>query len=309
MTGRPDPILDPDHLALRSAERDGRSGLAGQSATRTDLDDTEDEARDVLLIHGQPGSSLIWTRVLPLLRSRGLRVLAVDRPGYGHTGGPALDQFANAAAIAQVLDERQSSPAVIVGHSLGAGIALALAANAPHHVRALVLIAPAAGPSAITVTDHLLAAPLIGPALTWSGFRAAGLALHIPPLRQRILTDRIGLSPTEGKEVVHRITHGQVWRSFTVEQRHLVTDAHRLQERFCEIHCPVVIVAGTRDRIARPRLVATLARQLPESTITKTDTGHLIPIDDPETVVKAVLRALQWDCRNPLGSPGAAKAT
>lgn len=145
--------------------------------------------------------------------------------GYGHTGGPAVDQFGNVAALVKILEERQDSPAVIVGHSLGAGIALALAATAPRHVRALVLIAPAAGPSAITGTDRVLAAPIIGPTLTWFGFRAAGWALHIPPLRQRILTDRIGLSATNVKEVVCRVTHGQVWRSFTIEQRHLVTDA------------------------------------------------------------------------------------
>jgi pimeloyl-ACP methyl ester carboxylesterase len=308
MTKGPDPLLDPDHLASRSSE-EGGSGRAQQRVPRADIDDAADEVHNVLLIHGQPGSSLIWTRVLPLLRSRGLSVLAIDRPGYGHTGGLAVDQFANAAAIAQVLERRQDSPAVIVGHSLGAGIALALAATAPRHVRALVLIAPAAGPSAITVSDRLLAAPIIGPTLTWFGFRAAGFALHIPLLRRRILTDRIGLSGADAKEVVRRITHGQVWRSFTIEQRHLVTDAHRLQDQLGAIQCPVVIVAGTRDRIVRPRLVATLASGLAESRITKTDTGHLIPVDDPGAVVKAVLRALRWDYRNSLRSPGAAKPT
>src|SRR3981081_1873818 len=151
--------------------------------------DLEDEhAHSVLLIHGQPGSSLIWTRVRPLLLACGLQVLAIDRPGYGHTTGQALNQFGNAAAIAAVLDEQHTSPTIVVGHSLGAGIALALAATAPHHVRALVLIAPAAGRSAISATDRALAAPILGPTLTWLGFRATGLALHMPVLRRRILT-------------------------------------------------------------------------------------------------------------------------
>jgi pimeloyl-ACP methyl ester carboxylesterase len=104
MAKGPDPLLDPDHLASRSSE-DGGSGRAEQRAPRADIDHAADEAHNVLLIHGQPGSSLIWTRVLPLLQSYGLRVLAIDRPGYGHTGGPAVDQFANAAAIAQVLEQ------------------------------------------------------------------------------------------------------------------------------------------------------------------------------------------------------------
>jgi pimeloyl-ACP methyl ester carboxylesterase len=261
-----------------------------------------DEAPGVLLVHGQPGSSLIWMRVRPLLRNCGLRVLAVDRPGYRHTGGTATDQFDNAAALAQVLDERLRSPAVVVGHSLGAGIALALAATAPHHVRALVLIAPAAGPGAITATDRVLAAPFLGPAVTWLGFRTAGLALHVPALRRRILTDRIGLSATGADDVVRRITRGDLWRTFTHEQRHLVSDAHLLQQRFGAIQCPTVIVAGTRDRVVSPRVVTAMASELPESSLTTTDTGHLIPIDNPDAVVNAVLHALRWEFRNSLRS-------
>jgi pimeloyl-ACP methyl ester carboxylesterase len=274
---------------------------AGATWADIDADDADDaQAHGVLLIHGQPGSSLIWNRVRPLLRDRGLRVMAVDRPGYGHTGGDALNQFDNAAALARLLDERHSPPAVIVGHSLGAGIALALAAAAPHHVRALVLVAPAAGPAAITATDRALAAPVVGPSLSWLGFRTAGLALHIPVLRRRILIGRAGLSATDAEEVVRRMTRGDVWRSFTIEQRHLVRDAHELHRRLDAIRCPVVIVAGTRDRIVRPRVAAAVAGQLPEAWLITTDAGHLIPVDDPDAVVDAVLRALRLDYRKSL---------
>jgi pimeloyl-ACP methyl ester carboxylesterase len=193
-------------------------------------------------------------------------VRSIDRPGYGHST-EALNQFDNAAGIAASLDEQRTDPAIVVGHSRGAGVALALAATAPRHVRALVLIAPAAGPTAITATDRTLAAPVLGPTLSWLGFRAAGLALHLPVLRRRILTERIGLTATDADEVVRRITRGEVRRGFTVEQRHLVIDAHRLQHHLGGITCPVVIVAGTRDRIVRPRIVAAMARQLPEANL------------------------------------------
>ena len=267
-------------------------------------DEVAPEAPAVLLIHGQPGSSLIWARVRPLLDHCGLRVLAIDRPGYGYTGGPAANQFDNAAALAKVLDEQVQSPAVVVGHSLGAGIAIALAASNPRHVKALVLIAPAAGPSAITVTDRILAMPFLGSALTWLGFRAAGLALHMPLLRDRLLIDRIGLTAAEAKEVVRRVTYGNVWRSFTTEQRHLVADAHRLVSHCGKVECPVVIVAGTHDHIAPPRSVAAMAKCLPDTKLFNTETGHLIPIDDPDAVVNAVLHALRWEFRRSLTSAG-----
>jgi pimeloyl-ACP methyl ester carboxylesterase len=270
-------------------------------------DDSSPTAHSVLLIHGQPGSSLIWTHVRPLLRAYGLRTFAVDRPSYGHTGGEAVDQFANAAALARLLDEQQRSAAVIVGHSLGAGIALALAATAPRHVRALVLIAPAAGPQSISLSDRVLAARIVGPSLAWLGFRAAGLALHIAPLRQRILGTRVGLSGSEARQVVHRLTYGTSWRSFITEQQHLVTDARRLHHGLSQLDCPIFIVAGKRDHVVTRRVITALSRRLPGSDIITTDTGHLIPIDDPDAVAHAVLRALRCDYRKSL-SPRRADA-
>jgi pimeloyl-ACP methyl ester carboxylesterase len=109
-------------------------------------DDKHPHAHSVLLIHGQPGSALIWTHILPLLRAYGLRTFAVEQRDDSQASGEAVDQFANAAALGRLLDEQQRPPAIIVGHSHGAGLALALAATVPRHVRALVLVAPAAGP-------------------------------------------------------------------------------------------------------------------------------------------------------------------
>jgi pimeloyl-ACP methyl ester carboxylesterase len=81
-----------------------------------------------------------------------------------------------------------------------------------------------------------------------------------------------------------------------------------IEARLAAITCPVVIVAGTRDRIVRPGIVAALARQLPESNLITTDTGHLIPIENPDAVVNAVLRALRWQYRNSLRIPASRRA-
>jgi pimeloyl-ACP methyl ester carboxylesterase len=265
--------------------------MLNPSARHRTADDGRLEAYSALLIHGQPGSSLIWTRVLPLLRGRGVRTVAVDSPSNGHAGVEAADLVTRAATLARLLEQQQRSPAVIVGHGYGAGIALALAATAPRHVRALVLVAPAVGPQSTSLADRLLAAPVLGPWLTWLGFRAAGLALHLPALRQRILTARVGLGVSDVKRVVRGLTYGTTWRSFVLQQRRLVTDARRLHETLSRIRCPVVIVAGTRDDIATPLAVTDLGRRLPGSEVITIDTGHLIPIDAPDVVASAVLSA------------------
>jgi pimeloyl-ACP methyl ester carboxylesterase len=261
-------------------------------ADRPDIEQADHEPHLVLLIGGPPESSPIWTKVHPLLRSQGLAVLTVDRPSCRYAYEPPGRQDDKAAAIARLLAERHASAEVIVAHGLGTGVALALASSAPHHARALVLIDPAAGPLAVTRTDRLLAAPIIGPVLSWVGFRTAGLALHIPALRTQILTRRFGLTLTQARRVVRLFTHGKTWRSFTTEQRRLVTDARQLQKRLSKIRCPTVIVTAAGDRGLHPDDVAAMAKQLPAANIITTDAERVVPIDDPQTVVKAIIQAL-----------------
>jgi pimeloyl-ACP methyl ester carboxylesterase len=260
------------------------------------------DAPSALLLEGPVGASRVWQRLVPVLSRRGVRPCTLGRPDYAARPGVHVDPFADAAAIAQLLDDQHCSPAVIVGHSLGANVALALAASAPRHVRALVLLAPAPGPQSISITDRVLAAPLLGPALTCLGFRAAGLALHLPVLRRRILITRAGLNAGEAKEVVRRITYGAVWRSFTTEQRRLLSDARRRQRQFSRVDCPIIIVAGSHDRIVAGRAVTALHKRLPGSKMATTASGHLIPIDDPDSVADAVLRALGHEYRNSLST-------
>jgi pimeloyl-ACP methyl ester carboxylesterase len=246
----------------------------------------------VLLIGGQPESSSIWTKVEPLLHSHGLNFRTIDRLDDRPASGAAGRLPDDAAATGWLLDERHSSPAVIVAHSLGTATALGLAATAPHQTHALVLIDPATGPLAVTRTDRLLAAPIIGPAMSWAGFRTAGLALHVPALRTQLLTRRSGLTVTQAKEVVRLFSHGKTWRSFTAEQRRLVTEARQLQERLREIRCPVVIVTAAHDRGLNKDDVAAMAEQLPAANVITTDAEHVVPIDDPQTVVKAIIQSL-----------------
>jgi pimeloyl-ACP methyl ester carboxylesterase len=287
ITDRPDPLVDPDHRASRSTDREARS-----RSGRADVEEADHEPHFVLMIGARPESSLIWTKVQPALLSHGLRVFTIDRPGYRRGDGAYARLGDHAGPIARILDERHVSPEVIVAHSLGIGTALALATSGSSAVRALVLVEPGAGQLAVTVTDRLLAAPVIGAALSWIGFRAAGLALHIPALRARILTDRFGLPTADAKKVVRSLTYGKSWHSFTAEQRRLVTAAHQLQKILSETRCPVVIVTVSRGRDLHPYDVTAGAKQVPAANVIMTDAQHVAPLDDPGAIVNAVLEAL-----------------
>jgi pimeloyl-ACP methyl ester carboxylesterase len=103
----------------------------------------------VVLIHGFPMHAAVWTEVAEHL-NQVFRVVCVDLPGFGYSP-PLPSSFTIAdvgAMLANTLKERMQESAVIVGHSLGGYVALALASSHPELVRGLVLVHSTAYPDA-----------------------------------------------------------------------------------------------------------------------------------------------------------------
>lgn len=100
------------------------------------------DAPTVILVHGAFQDARAWDAVLPLLRDRGLRTVAVNLPGREGDGiapaDVALDDYRD--AVLRAVDA-QSGPVVLVGHSFG-GITISnVAERAPEKVRMLVYVA------------------------------------------------------------------------------------------------------------------------------------------------------------------------
>jgi pimeloyl-ACP methyl ester carboxylesterase len=100
----------------------------------------------LLLVHGWTCDSHDWSFQLEAFE-RQHRVIAVDLRGHGRSSAPAADYTAQryAADLAAVLGHLSAGPVVVVGHSLGASVAAALAVEHRDLVRAMVAVEPAYG--------------------------------------------------------------------------------------------------------------------------------------------------------------------
>jgi pimeloyl-ACP methyl ester carboxylesterase len=100
-----------------------------------------------VLIHGVTSSSRTWWRVGPALAGRGFRVLAVDLRGHG--ASPRGEARLSLADLAGDVAETVEGPVdLLVGHSLGALVALELVGRRPGFARRLVVEDPP-GPGSV----------------------------------------------------------------------------------------------------------------------------------------------------------------
>jgi pimeloyl-ACP methyl ester carboxylesterase len=125
--------------------------------------------------HGLPlvmlhGTSLRWQSFLPNLPTFSFRyhTYALDLRGHGLSGRlPGAYRVVDFAAdVVRFLRARVTEPAVLLGHSLGAQIAMQVASEAPDLTRAIVLEDP---PLSILSAERFQAHPFYQRACSWQG--------------------------------------------------------------------------------------------------------------------------------------------
>lgn len=236
--------------------------------------------RTHLLIHGFTGDRTAWAATASALRRAGHRTAIFDLPGHGETTVEAADLVALTDAAA-ALAAKLPGPLVLVGHSLGAAIAVALAARLGAKVAGLVLLTPAgagpqigaefvhgmAGATTVGEVGHLLR--LLGP--KGGALSDAVLAQMAGQMaRGRLKPLAAALASNEGRQRIDLI-------------RALQTLSEGL---------PIRAVFGTEDRI----VAATDALNLPARVAVHfLPTGHMPQWDAPRDVVELILKGASND--------------
>jgi magnesium chelatase accessory protein len=110
----------------------------------------------LLLLHGTGAATHSWRNMLHPLAQH-FRVIAPDLPGHGFTKGRppnGLTMHGVARALVGLLGELDAEPALVVGHSAGAAIAIRMVLDGLAHPVGIVGIAPALLPFA-GIAQHL----------------------------------------------------------------------------------------------------------------------------------------------------------
>lgn len=109
-----------------------RNYRRADSNSRNDIEDQSSSNVSLVCLHGLPLEGLSWHEMISRLNTS---TIVPDLPGLGRSGGKLTQNY-------DWLDSLIDEPAVLVGHSLGTGLALQYAHSAPDKVKGLVLISP-----------------------------------------------------------------------------------------------------------------------------------------------------------------------
>lgn len=278
-----------DRLPTASAARGPIHGVRRPPCPEADA-----TAAPLVFLHGAM-TNLEDLRAPLEARLAGSRTLLfLDRPGLGWSG-PRADGASTpdrqARAVADVLDGLATPPAILVAHSYGAAVALALALDRPDRVAGLALLAPASHPwpGGVKRRYRLLATPLAGRLLahtvvtpfadaTLESAVAGSFAPAAPPrdyVRRTALP--LGYRPRDIRNNARDI----------VDLEAAVIAA---RPRYPEIAVPTVVVTADADAVLWPLIHAEgLGHDLPDVSIVRAPgAGHNVHHTATDTVVAAI---------------------
>jgi pimeloyl-ACP methyl ester carboxylesterase len=250
----------------------------------------------VVLFHGTAAWSELWRRTIDALAAAGFHVIALDLPPFGFSDRPgSYTRQDQAARVKEVLDQLRSAPAIIVGHSFGAGAATEFAMRYPERARGLVLVDAALG---------LTAPPSDPPAMLrpkWIREILVSLTITNPlatrTLLQTLIEKKERALP-EYVEILQRPTTLQNSTSDIADWLYYFAGADRGaasadRGSYARLKLPVAMLWGEKDSVTPVAQALDLRTLVPQAQLTPLPgLGHIPQIEDPDLFNDALLKAL-----------------
>ncbi len=229
------------------------------------------EAAPILYIHGNTGCNLWFERVMDI---PGRRTIALDLPNFGRSDRideADIDRYAS--SVAGFIRELDLGSPVVIAHSLGGAVGIALAVNHPELVSRLMLADSAAPDGLTTPEEHY---GIIELYRTSRSLMKKALAAVTPTLDDNAFLNRLAdnamlMNPT----------------AFTGNARAL--ERFDYTDRTQAYTGPVRVVVGRKDTIITEDMARRTADAFPSGELlVLDDVGHSVMVENPQEFVRLV---------------------
>jgi pimeloyl-ACP methyl ester carboxylesterase len=235
----------------------------------------------LVLVHGTGGSAeLNWANLAERF-SRRWKVVRPNYSGSGHTtdaGGP-LSPEQLAEQVVEAAKAAGNTPFDLVGFSLGAGVAAVVAAQYPHLIRSVVLVAGFADATdpylklEFSIWQDLISCnrPALARLFLMTGFSSSFLA---------------DFSESQLDASASAIVTGTNWEGMARQiELNLTLD---IREHVRAIAQPTLVIGCTYDCIVPVRHSKQLAGMISNAEYAELATGHLVAGEQPEAFADLV---------------------
>lgn len=247
------------------------------------------QGRPIVLIHGLSGNLENFGYAMIDRLAEDFRVIAVDRPGCGHStrDNDALARLPNQAAmIAEMIETLELDKPLVVGHSLGGAVSLFMALNHPGQVGGLAMLAPLTAvqetaPSVFKGID--IANPLLR--------RFIGNTVAIPmSLRQGAAVLKVVFAPETPPEDFRTRGGGlltlrpEAFYAASTDLRSVSLDIADIQPRYADLACPLGMLYGDGDAVLDHQShIQAIQRHHPDMPLVLLEgVGHMPIVTRPE---------------------------
>jgi len=223
----------------------------------------------VCLVHGTGGSSDVWMRQLEDLADLG-RIVALDLPGHGGSGGTIAHRIEDAAAVvAGFLDALGITRVVIGGHSMGGAIAQQFALSCRERPDGLILIGTGAR---LRVLPRLLDL----------------LANHYHEGVSLLMSLAIGArAPAELRAALHRATAQNPAGVVLGDLQ--ACDAFDVMSRISTVQAPTLVLCGEEDQLTPPKYSRFLGQRIAGACVSIVPgAGHYVQVEKPRETTAAI---------------------
>ncbi len=275
-------ITRPDHRIVRTDD--------GAELAVWDLPGEGPDAQVVVLPHCWGCSHEIWLPVARRLMEQGHHVVLYDQRGHGLStrGNARLTVETLAYDLSDILEATQVRDVVLVGHSMGGMTIMSLATHRPEvmkdRAKATVLVATAAtavgvpSPRATRLAGAVIASPVLSKAMrSRNGHLLVRGVFGANPDRSHMDLTRQLFAGCQGP------VRGDFMMSFGNMD---------LLEGIATIEMPTTVMVGSRDTLTVPAKSDQMVSTIPGARlVTLPGKGHMLPLEDPDSVTDEVVRA------------------
>jgi pimeloyl-ACP methyl ester carboxylesterase len=236
----------------------------------------------MVFVHGAQNDHSVWGLQSRYFAHHGFAVLVPDLPGHGRSPGPALQSVqALRDWVLALLDAAGLQQATLVGHSMGALVALDVAGHAPQRVNRLAMlgvgfpmkVSPVLLDAARNDTDRAVTMVNIWSHSTLAPKPSApGPGFWVQGMSERLM---------------HRMAAGN-------EEAIFHTDLNACnnygggEEAAAKVNCPALFVLGKQDSMTPMKSAGRLRALLPSARVVTLESGHQMMSEAPDGVLDAL---------------------